>query len=315
MQSITLRPGQTFDTGLPRDLRGFFTISLTGGHGFSTHVDACTHKRSGSKLMIRDITGPATVNLAPSGASNFPANVIAYVHFTIIGRTRDDDIVMQLPAFDVSNLSTFPVATLLERNGTIHIQVADQSVDEPLSPLATGVRSALRTSIGVDSLPQNARTDVTVVFDVSASMRCTTSDDALAAMAAFAAGITSVAAQGKRITIATSSHPAVYRKAPGPDAITTFVEKHPGYTSAGWDIDHHDIDPHDAMVVISDDMPATLVQHPGTIHLLTATPPTLPHSATHTLFSEELTQAVLSGDISRMAHAAENMINALARKD
>ncbi|PRQ10571.1 hypothetical protein C1Y63_10685 [Corynebacterium sp. 13CS0277] len=305
----------SFDTRLPRDLRGFFTISLTGNHAFHAQVAECTSKRSGQKLMVRDFTGPAVVHLSPAGVRNFPAHTTAYVSFTIIGRTRADDIVMQLPAFDVSNLSTFPLATLVEHEGTMRIQVADQSVDEPLSPVAAGVRSALRSSIGVDSLPPGRRRDITVIFDVSASMRWVVDDRLCEAMAAFAAGIVSVAAQGRRMTVATSQSPAVAVDA-GPDAVTSFAAQAPDYASAGWGIDATDIHPGDAVLVLSDDVPAALRQYPGTVHVLTPVPPA-PGSpgTTYTLFTPELAEHVLAGDIVAMAPAAQHTLSALAGKD
>lgn len=320
MKTITLVPGQSFDTGLARDLRGFFTFQLTGNHSFHAQVSECTSKRSGAKLMVRDIVGPAVVNLFPAGATNFPANTTAYISFTIIGRSRADDIVMQLPAFDVSNLSTFPVATLEETGGSIAIHVADQSVDQPLSPIAAGVRSALRTSIGVDSLPHGARMDVTVIFDDSASMRWQVSDDTRGAMAAFAAGIVSVAAQSRRVRVVLSSRPHLVAEG-GPEAIMASADKQPEYASAGWVYDTREIPATDAVIVISDDVPAALRTFPGTVHVLTPVPPAPHHptrghqESTYTLFTPALTEQVLGGDIAAMAPAAQHCLHALARKD
>ena len=88
----------------------------------------------------------------------------------------------------------------------------------------------------------------------------------------------------------------LFRSLSGSEAIRQLAERDFPAREVGWSLDLGSLDPEDALVVISDDLPAEVSTHPGVVHLLTGRPPVSTFGRTATVFDEKLITAVREQD-------------------
>lgn len=262
-----------------------------------------------NQLKLQNLEGTVRVLVAPSrGMSSFPHDANVEASYFLRGKIAADNIELRFPRYRVDGLSSFPLCTLSGESGTVVIEVNQQLVGVELDDLSGRVRSTLRSTIGTDSLPADVRRQSTLVIDTSASMAKTTPPEALEAIYTVACGVLSVVSQGKIITVATSGGDEFVLESPAD--ILKLIKRDFAYDEVGFRLKQQP-DEGEALVVISDDLPASLADHKGPIHLLTTRPPVGNTGISYTHFTPSVCKAIASGDSESIKSDIHCMARAL----
>lgn len=324
MTIIQLQPGDRYDTGQPaaafselvcevltKQKRSIpMQLELRGADLASAPEPGAAETRiTENKLKLRNLTGTVRVLVAPGkGASSFPHDANAEVSYLLRGKIAADNTELQLPRYKVAGLSSFPLCTLSGESGTVVIEVNQQLVGVELDDLSSRVRSALCSTVGTDSLPADVRRPCTLVVDASASMSKTTPPEALKAIYTLACGVLSVVSQGKTITVATSAGDESVLESSAD--IAELAQRRFAYDEVGFRLKQQP-EEGEAIVVISDDLPASLAHHNGPIHLLTTRTPVGRADISYTLFTPSVCDAITSGDTTSITNDLHDMARTL----
>ncbi|MBI8989505.1 hypothetical protein [Corynebacterium meridianum] len=323
MPTIQLQPGDRYDTGQPASAFGELTcevvtkqktvlpieLQLRGADITSPPERGSVEFRfRGDRLRMRNLTGSVRVLLTPGqGGTAFPHDASAQVSYLLHGETAAQNTSLQFPRYNVGGLGSFPLCTLSGESGTVVIEVNQQIVGVELDDLSSRVRGTLCTAVGADTLPADLRRDVSLVIDASASMSRTTPPDALAAMYTVACGVLSVVSQGKTITVSSSAGEP-HRALESPAEIAGLAQLELPYNEVGFRL-NRPLRDGEAVLVVSDDLPAPLARHNGPVHLLTTRAPIGAGDCSHTLFTPAVCKALSDGDTSIIA----DDVHAIAR--
>ncbi|MGD7001491.1 hypothetical protein [Corynebacterium halotolerans] len=312
MNVIRLTSGQYHDIA-GAGFTGRLTIGLTGDLDFEVETPGMESHRRANRVAIRNPEHDTEITVLPGyGHTQFPTGTKLFValDYDSAGGTAHH---VELPTFEVGGLRSFPVAAVLPRAGTVRFIAAEANSDSILDAGSAGVRSALRSSIDRDSLPEGRRRDVTVLLDVSASMQASTSPEAFDAICAFAAGVLATASGDRVLRLATSSSAIPMQRLDGVEDVRQLSSREFPRREVGWSMDFARLDPADALVVVSDDMPAEVMRHGGAVHLLTAREPVAPSRLSHTIFDQHLIAAVRDQDAAALAVPSRIMFDTLTR--
>lgn len=302
-----LTPGQRFLASGVHELYAEFSVSTNNDVGFEFSVPNVDSRRRGDHIAVQGLTDSTEVTLLPM-AQAFPSQTIAFVSLTLVGADHDSDVQLDFPAFDVSNLATFTLGTLSMTPVGLAIDVADLVEDVGLDPAASEIRSVARSTLAADTAPEMRKRDATIIVDVSASMGRSLQQDQFQAMCQFASGVLAVAAAGRTIRLCTSgtdSRPMVLASTDVEEIARRQLQFH----EAGWNLDLSSISPDEALVVISDDIPAAIQGRPH-VHVLTSRQP-LVTGCTYTVFTPDFVQAVRESRSNALARDTEIMLNTL----
>ncbi|MBI9001741.1 hypothetical protein M0E87_00780 [Corynebacterium sp. CCM 9185] len=321
MPTIQLQPGDRYDTGQPASAFGELTcevltkqktvlpieLQLRGPDITSPPERGSVEFRfRGDRLRMRNLTGSVRVLLTPGqGGTSFPHDASAQVSYLLHGETAAQNTSLQFPRYNVGGLGSFPLCTLSGESGTVVIEVNQQIVGVELDDLSSRVRGTLCTALGADTLPADLRRDVSLVIDASASMAQTTPPEALSAMYTVACGVLSVVTQGKKIMVASSAGEP-QRSLESPAEVAGLAQLELPYNEVGFRMSRPLRDG-EAVLVVSDDLPAPLARHNGPVHLLTTRPPVSAGDCSHTLFTPAVCSALVGGDTSVLAEEVHAM--------
>ncbi|BAU97075.1 hypothetical protein N24_2813 [Corynebacterium suranareeae] len=310
MNVIRLDSNQTYD--IPRE--GFsarLEFDLSASVGFRVEVPSTETNRRGNTWWIRNPQRHTEVTVFPDGGpGEFPSGTKLYVS-VVIQEAGRQETTLQLPTYPIGGLRSIPILNVFPGQDMIRLQAGDVSSDSSLDSEAAAVRSALGRTIDKDGSADIARANVTVLVDKTSSMKASTSREVFDLMCSFATGVLSVVSQGRAIHVMTSSATDLRVRVANPEEIAQLSEKYAPVREVGWNCDLHQISPEDALVVISDDIPAEVLKLPNNLHVLSSRKPLVDHGTSFTYFDSLLINAVKNHDQRLLAGPAHQMFNAL----
>lgn len=310
MSVIRLGSNQTFD--VPAE--GFtarMEFDVSGGLGFRVEVPSAEINQRGSTWWIRNPRGNTEVTVFPdSTRGEFPSGAKLYISI-IIREVGNQETTLQLPTYPIGGLRSIPVLNIFTGGDTIRLQAGDVSNDNSLDSEASGIRSALGRSIDKDGSTDVARANVTVLVDKTASMKFSTDRDTFDTMCAFAAGVLSVVSSGHSINLMTSSSADPRIRLESPEDVSSLSDRFAPVREVGWNSDLHQISPDDAVVVISDDIPAEVLKLPNMLHVLSSRKPLVEHGTSTTYFDPALIDAIKNHDQRLLSAPVRQMFDAL----
>lgn len=310
MNVIRLDSNQTYD--VPRE--GFsarLEFDVSGGQGFRVEVPSTESNRRGNTWWIRNPQGTTEVTVFPDSArSEFLSGTKLYVS-VVIQEAGRQETTLQLPTYPMGGLRSIPVLNIFPGEETIRLQAGDVSNDSSLDTEASGIRSSLGRSIDKDGSTDIARANVTILVDKTASMKFSTSRDTFDTMCSFAAGVLSVVSSGRSINLMTSSSSDPRVRIENPEEISTLSDRFTPVREVGWNSDLGQISPEDAVVVISDDIPAKILKLSNRVHVLSSRKPLVEHGTSTTYFDPSLINAIKNHDQRLLAGPVRQMFDAL----
>ncbi|MCK2199997.1 hypothetical protein [Corynebacterium callunae] len=311
MNIIRLDSGQSFEVPI-QGFEAHIEFDLTGGTGFEIDRIPMDHNRRGKVLALRNPIGNSEISIKPDHTrSEFPSDTQLFVSVSLQNATGEE-IRLDLPTFDIGGLRTFPVLGIFTTFEKVRLQAGDANTDSSLDVFSSAVRSALRRTLDLDGVAEPPRTAVTVLVDISASMKFSTSHDVFDAMCAFATGVLSTASQGSSIRLLTSSSSRLMEMLESPEAIRALSSRITPAREVGWNVDLAQIDPEDAVLVLSDDLPIEVVNLPNKkVHLLSSRKPLVDHGISVTHVDAKLIEALKVQDLKKLAIPARAMFDAL----
>lgn len=302
-----LTPGQRYVVEGISELNAQFSVSTSNDCGFQFSVPGVDSRRRGNRIATRNLVDTTKIIVTPEG-EYFPSRTTLFVSLTLLEEQRENDLQIDFPPFDVSNLSTFTLGSLTMTPAGLVLEAAELSEDVGLDSTSSEIRSVARSTVGVESLSETRKRNTTLILDVSTSMGRSLKQEQFIAMCQFASGVLAVAAADRRISFCTSSakaRPMVIHS----NDVESIPSRNFQFTEAGWNLDMDTIDPQDALVIISDDIPAALSGWDA-VHVLTPRQP-IYTGATYTLFDAALIQAVQSNRSDILARETETMLKTL----
>lgn len=323
MQRIKLSHGESHIVVDAGGFQGAFRVSFSNNVAFDLDVPGMESRRRGDELAVRNLNRTSEVVLRPRGEF-FPDRTTAYVSLLLRGVSRAHDKELEFPAFDVSNLAACTLGMLSlsgETSSDLRVEVAESTEEVELDSAASGVRSALRTSMGMDNLPESNRVDVLIMVDVSASMARTVPPEAFSAMCKFASGVLSVNKGTTRLR--TSSVSAVEEVLKDVTEVAELPTRGFLFNEAGWGVNMEQLSPGQSLLILSDDYPAALTSYAGRAHLLTTRVPLAgmrdgtsrsgedPSTISYTLFDATMIQAVHDGRTEYLKQPTNAMLKTL----
>lgn len=313
MAVIRLASGQSHT--VPKD--GFIAqlrIFLSGDLNFEVETTPTldSFRRANSDIVaLRNPTGEAEITVLPGhGYPQFPTGTSLHATLTIGQR---EETLLELPPFEVGGLRASTIIRVIVEEQEIRLQVGETGNTGALDAGSAGVRSALRSSIDRGGLPEGRHRDVTLLVDVTASMAHSTSAEAFEAMCTFAAGVLSTASDDRRIRLLTSSASTPPERIAGAEGVRELGRREFGRREVGWGVDLAQLEPNEALVVISDDLPAEVVKFHGVVHLLSSRPPLAQQGITATIFDEKLIRAVQEQNATVLTAPTRIMYDTLTR--
>lgn len=315
MAVIRLASGQSHI--VPRDkFLAQLQVFLSDDSSFEVEISPTleSHRRPNSNLVaLRNPQGEAEITVLPGhSGSQFISGTSLFATLSIAsgagGETR-----LELPAFEVGGLRASTILRVIPEGDQVHIQVGETGGDGSLDAGSAGVRSALRSSIDRDGLPQGQRRDLTLLVDVTSSMNYSTSPECFGAMFTFAAGVLSSIVADRRVQLLTSSASSTPELLQGAESIQALDQREFERREVGWGVDLSQISPDEALVVISDDLPAEVLKFPGMVHLLSPRPPLLPQGITATVFDGQMIKAVTEHNDTTLRAPTRIMYDTLTR--
>lgn len=312
MHNIRLSAGQSYEIAGPR-FTGQLRVELTDGLDFELTAPHMESRRRGSRVAIRNPQENTEITIAPGyGHSHFPTGTKLFVTLHL-ATGEDTETRIEFPTFEVGGLKSFPVAVVLPTEERIRLIIAETTSDSMLDEYSAGVRSALRRSIDRDSLPEGRRRDVVVIVDVSSSMLYSMSQEAFDAMCTFAAGVLSTNSGDRIHRLATSSASFTPEILSGAEDVKQLATRDFPGKEVGWSLDIGSLDPEYALVVISDDLPASVAAHSGVVHLLTPRAPVDALGISYTVFDDTLISAVQEQNSAVLAVPTRKMFDTLTQ--
>lgn len=311
MNNIRLDSGQSFEV----PIRGFIArieFDITGPTGFEIEAGRMETNRRGNVLAIRNPIGNSEISIVPDHTrSEFPSDTQLFVSITL-NDGNGDEVRLDLPTFAIGGLRSFPVLGIFTTFEIVRLQAGDANTDSSLDVYASGVRSALRRTLDRDGVSEPPRTAVSVLVDISASMKFSTSSEVFDAMCAFATGVLSTSSQGRSIRLLTSSSSRPMEMLESPEVIRALSSRITPAREVGWNVDLAQIDPGDAVLVLSDDLPIEVVNLPNKkVHLLSSRKPLVDHGISVTHVDAKLIEALKAQDLMSLAIPARAMFDAL----
>lgn len=310
MSVIRLGSNQTFDVSRER-FSARMEFDVSGGIGFRAEVPAAETNRRGRTWWIREPRSNTEVTIFPdSTRGEFPPGTKLYVSINL-QEAGQQETVLQLPTYPIGGLRSIPVLHIFPGGETIRLQAGDVSNDSSLDSEASGIRSALGRSIDKDGSADVARANVTVLVDKTASMKFSTDRATFDTMCAFAAGVLSVASSGHSINVMSSSSSDPKVRLESPEDVSHLSDRFAPVREVGWNSDLRQIASDDAIVVISDDIPAEVLKLPNRLHVLSSRKPLVEHGTSTTYFDPMLVTAIKDHDQRVLATPVRQMFDAL----
>ncbi|MGP6174657.1 hypothetical protein [Corynebacterium sp. A21] len=313
MAVIRLASGQSHR--VPKD--GFIAqlrIFVSGDLNFEVETGPTleSFRRANSDIVaLRNPTGDAEITVLPGhGYPQFPTGTSLHATLTI---GQGEETRLELPAFEVGGLRASTIAWVVSEGDEIRLQAGETGSAGTLDAGSAGVRSALRSSIDRGGLPEGRRRDVTLLVDVTSSMAHSTSQAAFEAMCTFAAGVLSTASDDRRIRLLTSSDSIPPEQLAGTEGVRELGKREFARREVGWGVDLAQLEPDEALVVISDDLPAEVLKFQGVVHLLSSRAPLAKQGITATVFDEKLIRAVQEQNASVLTGPTRIMYDTLTR--
>lgn len=316
MNIIRLTAGQPHEIPGP----GFtarLRIGLTDGIGFEVSTPNMESRRRGREVAVRNPQAATEIAVLPGhGFTQFPNGTKLFAVLAIedqAARAAGEGTQLEFPTYEIGGLSSFTLAGVQPTADAVQLTAVEVGRDTSLDPHSAGVRSALRSSIDRDSLPAGQHRNITLLIDVSSSMQYSTTPEAFDAMCSFAAGVLATASTDRRISLATSSNMMPVEQLGGAEDVRNLGKRVFPRREVGWSTELGQIDPDDALVVISDDLPAVVQSHPGVIHLLSARAPVAATGVSATVFDQQLIRAVGEQNSKLLAGPTRIMYDTLTR--
>ncbi|WP_293951551.1 hypothetical protein [uncultured Corynebacterium sp.] len=310
MSVIRLGSNQTYDV----TREGFsarMEFDVSGDLGFRVEVPSTESNRRGSTWWIRNPQGNTEVTVFPdSTRGEFPSGTKLYVS-VVIQESGNRETTLQLPTYPIGGLRSIPVLNIFPGQETLRLQAGDVSNDSSLDTEASGIRSALGRSIDKDGSTGVARANVTLLIDKTASMKFSTDRETFDMMCSFAAGVLSVVSSGHSINVMTSSSSDRRMRVENPEDVSNLSDHFAPVREVGWNSDLHQIAPDEAVVVISDDIPAEVLKLPNRLHVLSSRKPLVEHGTSTTYFDPMLIDAIKTHDQRLLAGPVRQMFDAL----
>lgn len=303
-----LLPGQSFTVAGVAELNAKLTVSTNNDVDFHVDIPNVDSRRLGNNIAVRNLTERTEIILRPMDRA-FPSRTTVFVSLILLADRREDEIEIDFPPFDVANLTSFSIGALSIGPRGLVIEAADLVADDGLDGTSSEIRSVARSTVGVDALPELRKRDVVVIVDVSASMQRSLSAEQFHAMCHFASGVLALAAERHTIRWCTSSAGSNPVVVPGSE-IAALPERSLQFHEAGWGFDISRIPEHEAVVVISDGIPAAVMNRRYT-HVLTPRPPLSTGGCTYTLVDRNFVDAVWQSRADTIAQHTEIMLNTL----
>lgn len=315
MAVIRLASGQSHI--IPRDnFLAQLQIFLSDGSSFEVEVSSTleTHRKANSNVVaMRNPRGEAEVMVMPAQrGAQFTTGSSLFATLSLI-REGVEDTRLELPSFEVGGLRASTILRVIPEGEQLRIQVAETGGESSLDAGSAGVRSALRSSIDREGLPEGQRRDLTLLVDVTSSMNYSTSSECFEAMYTFAAGVLSSISGDRRVQLLTSSAGATPEVLPGAEAIQALNSREFRRREVGWGVNLDQLAPDEALVVISDDLPAEVLRFPGVVHLLSPQSPLLPQGISSTVFDTPMIRAVREHNTTILSAPTRIMYDTLTR--
>lgn len=316
MNIIRLAAGQPHE--LPgADFIARLRISLTDGISYGVEIPEMESRQRGTEIAMRNPQASTAITVSPAGdAKQFPNGTRLFAVLTVedpASRAHRDGTQLEFPNYEVGGLSSFELAAIQPLPNAVRLTAAAAGRDTTLDAESAGVRSALRSSMDRDFLPPGQHRDITLLVDVSSSMQYSTSPEAFDAMCSFAAGVLATASSQRKISLATSSSGFPREELSGAEDVRNLGGRVFPRREVGWSTDLAHIDPQDALVVISDDLPAGVQHHTGVVHLLSAREPVALTGVSATVFDQQLITAVAEQNSAVLSGPSRIMYDTLTR--
>lgn len=308
--------------GQPHELSGAdfiarLKVTLTDELRFEVETPNMESRRRGREVAMRNPQAATEITIFPGGGeTQFPNGTRLFAVLAVEDpafRNRRDGTQLEFPSYEIGGLRSFTLAAVQPQPGAVHVTAAAAGRDTTLDAESAGVRSALRSSIDRDALPAGQHRDITLLVDVSSSMQHSTSPEAFDAMCSFAAGVLATASADRRISLITSSSVFSHEELNGAEAVRSLGRRVFPRREVGWSAGVGQVDPNDALVVISDDLPAVVQDHPGVVHLLSAREPMAKTGISATVFDQQLITAVTEQNSAVLAGPSRIMYDTLTR--
>lgn len=308
MSTIRLDSGQLFEV----DQQGFqarIHFDFTPQQDFHVEAANLESNRRGNALAIRRPSGNTEVSVTPARGEFLPGTKL-FSHVEIM-RDDDQETRLELPTFSVGGLRSFPVLGVFSGVDTVKLQAGDASSDSALDSYSSVASTALRRSLDKDGGTDFRSTGVTVLVDVSASMKYSTDAKLFDMMCAFTTGVVSVLAGSSSVCVLTSSSRIRQEYLDSPEEIRALADRLSPQQEVGWDVDISRISSQDSVVVISDDLPVEILRLDNPVHLLTSRKPTVTHGRSFTYFDSGVIRAMEVHDSNQLMVAVREMFDAL----
>lgn len=314
MNVIRLDSGQSFETpiaGFIARIEFDLSSGVGGSQGFELKADRLETNRRGNMLAVRNPLGNTEIIISPDHTrSEFASGTNLFVSITLED-AHGAETRLDLPTFAIGGLRSFPVLGLFTSFDSVRLQAGDANTDSSLDAFSSGVRAALRRTLDQDAVSEPPRTDVTVLVDISASMKISTSPELFDLMCAFATGVVSTSSQGHSVSLLNSSSSVPVERLAAAEEIRSLSTRLKPLREVGWSVDLNNISPNDAVIIISDDLPIEVVKLSNRMHLLSSRKPLVDHGISMTYFDAKLIQAIKEQDMRVLAEPARLMFDAL----
>lgn len=195
---------------------------------------------------------------------------------------------VSLPHRDIGGLTRVHLCDLtVSPDGTVVVTVPAVQQRRVLPGPAGRTRDLLRRHL--ETAAVTPVTAVRVIIDDSASMRLTASDEVLAAMAQFAAGVIDTVTGGDLSVTTTSAQRLDYESTA---QLAEFDGQSLSRGDAGWRINPFDGEGTEPVVLFSDGLPADISSYRGPVHVLTSRTPLATTGVPYTHVDEVLIQSL-----------------------
>ncbi|MDO4685300.1 MAG: hypothetical protein Q4A92_02025 [Corynebacterium sp.] len=297
-----LVPGQRYVAEGIHELTAKFEISSSNNCGFDFEIPHAEMRKRGSTVAVRNLAKDSEVVIVAEDAA-FPSQTTVFITLIFLAADRASETLLEFPPFDVSNLGSFSFCTLRKTPQGIAVDVANLTEDSGLAETSNEVRSIARSM-----LQEDTTSNVTVIVDVSSSMTRSLSDEQFQAMCQFASGALAMVASQRTLSFCTSAANSRVVQVTCND-IEAIPERKLQFAEVGWNVDMRQIPEGEALVVISDDLPAALAGRKA-VHVLAPRTP-LAREASYTVFTPEFVRAVQNRSTAILKQDTERMVNTL----
>lgn len=312
MTDIQLKSGESYVVPV-KDLQATVRVATKNGARVRATAPGADTGGTPTTLLLKRIPleSPTTIELAP-GAENsaFPPKTDAIITVVVRGL----NLSIQLPTYSLAGLRHFEAATLTPIDGGVELRAARTTVieesEDGLVEALAGTLQSFREGSSEASLQATRPRRFVVLRDASASMGRSFDEDTLDAMTTVLGAIIKDADNAQAMTSSSSIEP---REVSGKASLEQYFAGVPVGEDVGWTRDIRDLEDEAILLVLSDDVPAAVINHPGPTYVLSTQRPvgSYPENIGVTVFDAELKRKLRSDQGKRRDTAMNEVMRSI----